>query len=45
MNQKKIKDFEKGDKIEGYLLVRNADKKISTNGKDYLDMILADDTG
>jgi len=45
INQKKIKDFEKGDKIEGYLLVRNADRKISTNGKEYLDMILADDTG
>jgi 3'-5' exoribonuclease len=45
INQKSIKEFEKGDKIDGFYLVRFAEKKTATNGKEYMDFTLADKTG
>ncbi|MDU4891479.1 MAG: HD domain-containing protein [Clostridium sp.] len=47
MENKKIGEFIKGDKIEGFYLVKSSDCKITNNSttNKYLDLILMDSTG
>ncbi len=45
MPQPSIMALEKDAKFEGYLLVRTADQRTSSNGSKYLDMTLCDKTG
>ena len=40
-----LKEIQRGDRFEGFLLVRGAEQKQSANGKFYLDMTLADRSG
>ena len=42
---KSISEFEAGDEIEGYYVLRTAQAKISNNGKPFLSASLADRTG
>ncbi|MBN2879262.1 MAG: HD domain-containing protein [Clostridia bacterium] len=41
----KIKDIVKGSSVEGFYLVKSGNIKISSNGKQYGDYIIADSTG
>jgi len=47
MENKKIGEFNKGDRIENFFLVKNADCKITNNSttNKYLDLMLIDSTG
>jgi len=45
MEQASVASFQKDDKFEGYLIVRTADMRASSNGSRYLDMNLGDRTG
>ncbi|MDO5707743.1 MAG: HD domain-containing protein [Andreesenia angusta] len=42
---KKIDEFQPGEKVDGFFLIRNMEKKTSANGKEYYDMTVIDDTG
>lgn len=45
MEFKKINEFQAGEKIDGFFLVKSIELKTSTNNKKYLDFNLCDDTG
>lgn len=45
MNNKKIREFQAGDSIQSFFLVKTADCKTTTNNKIYLDLTLVDPTG
>ncbi len=45
MQQCTVAEMQAGNRFEGFLLVRNADQRTSSNGKKYLDMTLSDKTG
>jgi 3'-5' exoribonuclease len=45
METKKIKDFQSGDLIQSFFLVKAAEYKIASNNKSYLDLTLVDQTG
>ena len=40
-----LSDIKRDDRFEGYLIVRSAEQRASVNGKNYLDMTLADKSG
>ena len=40
-----LSDIKRDDRFEGYLIVRSAEQRASANGKNYLDMTLADKAG
>ena len=40
-----LSDIKRDDRFEGYLIVRSAEQRASANGKNYLDMTLADKSG
>lgn len=40
-----LADIKRDDRFEGYLIVRSAEQRASANGKNYLDMTLADKSG
>lgn len=40
-----LSDIKRDDRFEGYLIVRYAEQRASANGKNYLDMTLADKSG
>ena len=40
-----LADIKRDDRFEGYLIVRSAEQRDSANGKNYLDMTLADKSG
>ena len=40
-----LSDIKRDDRFEGYLIVRSAEHRASANGKNYLDMTLADKSG
>ena len=40
-----LADINRDDRFEGYLIVRSAEQRASANGKNYLDMTLADKSG
>lgn len=40
-----LADIKRDDRFEGYLIVRSAEQRTSANGKNYLDMTLADKSG
>lgn len=44
MNDIKIADIQKGERFEGFLLVKNAQSRINKNGSPYMDLTLADNT-
>lgn len=43
--QKDIQAFEKGERVEGYYLIRALNLKTSSNNNKYLDLVLADKSG
>ncbi len=43
--QKNIKDFEKGERIEGFYLIKALNLKTSSNNSKYFDLIIADASG
>jgi 3'-5' exoribonuclease len=43
--KKGIGYFQVGDKFDSYLLIKQADKAVASNGKAFLTLILGDDTG
>ena len=45
MNPMLLSDIKRDDRFEGFLIVRAADQRASSNGKNYLDMTLADRSG
>lgn len=45
MEFKKINEFQSGERIDGFFLVKSMDLKTSSNGKKYLDFTLGDKTG
>lgn len=45
MNTKKIREFQAGDAIQSFFLVKAADCKTTNNNKMYLDLTLVDPTG
>ena len=45
METKKIKDFQSGDIIQSFFLVKAAEYKTASNNKSYLDLTLVDQTG
>ena len=45
MEYKKIGEFQAGERIEGFFLVKDVALKIANNNKKYLDFTLADNTG
>ena len=45
MNNKKIREFQAGDAVQSFFLVKSADCKTTTNNKVYLDLTLVDPTG
>ena len=45
MNPMLLSDVKRDDRFEGFLIVRAAEQRASSNGKFYLDMTLADRTG
>ncbi|GMA98599.1 HD domain-containing protein [Pelosinus sp. IPA-1] len=45
MENKKIKDFQSGDLVQSYFLVKAAEYKTTSNQKNYLDLTLVDQTG
>ena len=40
-----LAELKRDDRFEGYLIVRSAEQRASANGKNYLDMTLADKSG
>ena len=40
-----LAEIKRDDRFEGYLIVRSAEQRASANGKNYLDMTLADKSG
>ena len=40
-----LSDIKRDDRFEGYLIVRSAEQRASANGKNYLDITLADKSG
>lgn len=45
MIKKKIADFQNGDKVQGFFLIKGSTVKVSNAGKRYLDFVLCDKTG
>lgn len=45
MEAKKIRDFQSGDLVQSYFLVKAAEYKTTSNQKNYLDLTLVDQTG
>jgi 3'-5' exoribonuclease len=45
METKKIRDFQSGDLIQSFFLVKDAEYKTASNNKSYLDLTLVDQTG
>lgn len=45
METKKIRDFQSGDLVQSYFLVKAAEYKTTSNQKNYLDLTLVDQTG
>lgn len=45
MAYKTIRELEENDKADGFFLLKSIDKKTSSNGKEYFDLILSDSTG
>ena len=45
MNPMLLSDIKRDDRFEGFLIVRTAEQRASSNGKNYLDMTLADRSG
>jgi len=45
MNQTAVNLFSKDERFEGFLLVRNSEKRLNKNNEPYLDITLADNTG
>lgn len=45
MEFKKINEFQAGEKIDGFFLIKSIELKTSTNNKKYLDFNLCDNTG
>ena len=45
MNPMLLSEIKRDDKFEGFLIVRAAEQRASANGKNYLDMTLADRSG
>lgn len=45
MTYKTIRELEENDKADGFFLLKSIDKKTSSNGKEYFDLILSDSTG
>ena len=45
MNPMLLSEIRRDDKFEGFLIVRSAEQRASANGKNYLDMTLADRSG
>lgn len=45
MEEKKVIDFNSGDEIQGFYLIKNFNLKTSNNNKKYLDFTFADKTG
>lgn len=45
MENKKIRDFQSGDLVQSYFLVKAAEYKTTSNQKNYLDLTLVDQTG
>ncbi len=45
MQNKKIIEFQAGEKIEGFFLVKDVAVRIANNNKKYLDFTLSDNTG
>ena len=45
MNPMLLSEIKRDDKFEGFLIVRSAEQRASANGKNYLDMTLADRSG
>lgn len=43
--EKKIDEFEPGDKVDGFFIVRNIEKRTSSTGKEFYDLTVVDDTG
>lgn len=44
MNDIKIADLQKGERFEGFLLVKNAQSRTNKNGAPYMDLTLADNS-
>lgn len=45
MDFKKINEFQSGEKVDGYFLIKSVELKTSSNTKKYLDFTLGDKTG
>lgn len=45
MESKNISDFQSGERIEGYYLIKSVDLKTSSNSKKYFDFTFGDKTG
>lgn len=45
MDLKKISEFEVGNRIEGFFVIRSASARVTSNGKKFMDIDLADTTG
>ncbi|MCM0649725.1 HD domain-containing protein [Clostridium swellfunianum] len=45
MEFKKINEFQSGERIDGFFLIKSVDLKTSSNSKKYLDFTLGDNTG
>ncbi len=43
--EKKIDEFNPGDVVDGYFIIRTMDKKTSSNGKTFYDLTIVDKTG
>ena len=43
--QKDIRDFQKGERIEGFYLIKTLNLKTSSNNSKYFDLIIADSSG
>ncbi|KNF09868.1 3'-5' exoribonuclease YhaM [Gottschalkia purinilytica] len=45
MQYKKIQEFEVDDRIDGFYIIRSIEKKTASNGNNFLDITLSDNTG
>lgn len=45
VEEKSIQEFKAGDDIQGFFIVKKIERKLSTNNKNFLDIILSDCTG
>lgn len=45
IEEKSIQEFESGDEIQGFFILKKIEMKLSTNNKNFLDLTLADKTG